>query len=160
MSKWKTSLLVLALAAVALAQEPVVGISESGIMSPPVRRVGMRLACLCRSCKNAVGDCAMLQCEYCAPMRRRIAEMQASGKSDDSIVAAIVAEHGKEALSAPPTQGFALTAWLMPFVAILLGLAAIWAFVRRLSAQRELAPAVDPAILDRYHERIEKDSAE
>jgi cytochrome c-type biogenesis protein CcmH/NrfF len=159
MSKWKTSLLVLAMAAITLAQEPV-GVSESGIMSAPVKRVGMRLACLCHACKNTVGDCAMLQCEYCAPMRKRIAELQAAGKSDDSIVAAMVAEHGKEALSAPPTQGFALTAWLMPFVAILLGLAAIWAFVRRLGAQRALAPAVDPAVLERYHDRIEKDTAE
>jgi len=159
MSKWKTSLLVVALGAITLAQEPV-GVSESGIMSAPVRRVGMRLACLCGSCKNTVGDCAMLQCEYCSPTRRRIAEMQATGKSDDSIVAAMVAERGRGALSAPPTRGFALTAWLMPFVAILLGLAAIWAFLRRLAAQRALAPAVDPAILDRYQERIEKDSAE
>jgi cytochrome c-type biogenesis protein CcmH/NrfF len=159
MSKWKTSLLVLALAAITLAQEPA-GVSESGIMSASVRRVGMRLACLCRACKNTVGDCPMLQCEYCSPMRKRIAEMQAAGQSDDSIVAAMIAEHGKEGLAAPPTEGFALTAWVMPFVAILMGLGLIWVFVRRLSAQRAQAPAIDPAILEKYHERIEKDSAE
>src|SRR4051812_39022746 len=85
-----------AVAVAALAQEPK-GVSESGIMSPDVRRVGMRLACLCRSCKNTVGDCAMLECGYCAPMRKRIAAMQASGQSDDAIVNAVVGENGKEA---------------------------------------------------------------
>src|ERR1041384_7242036 len=74
------------------ARENAKGVSESGIMSADVRRVGMRLACLCRSCKNTVGDCAMLECGYCAPMRKRIAAMQASGQSDDAIVNAIVGE--------------------------------------------------------------------
>src|SRR5581483_12078834 len=103
--------------AVALAQEPK-GVSESGIMSPEVRRCGMRLACLCGSCKNTVGDCAMLECHYCAPMRKRIAAMQAAGQSDDAIVNAIVAENGKQALAVPPTQGFALFAWATPYAAV------------------------------------------
>jgi cytochrome c-type biogenesis protein CcmH/NrfF len=145
-----------ALATAALAQERQ-GVTESGIMSSDVRRCGMRLACLCRACKNTVGDCAMLECGYCAPMRKRIAAMQAAGHSDDSIVAAIVAENGKEALAAPPTQGFALFAWTAPFIAIFLGLIAIWAFIRRLSARNVPGSAVDSATLDRYHDRIESD---
>jgi cytochrome c-type biogenesis protein CcmH/NrfF len=133
------------------------GVSESGIMSPEVKRVGMRLACLCRSCKNTVGDCAMLECGYCAPMRKRIAAMQVSGHSDDSIVDAIVGENGKEALASPPTQGFSLFAWTAPFIAIAIGLIAIWAFIRRFSARPQPAGEIDSAILDRYHDRIEKD---
>jgi cytochrome c-type biogenesis protein CcmH/NrfF len=140
--------------AAAFAQETA-GVSESGIMSPDVRRVGMRLACLCRSCKNTVGDCAMLECGYCSPMRKRIAAMQATGKSDDSIVDAIVGENGKEALAVPPSHGFALLAWTTPFAAIGIGLVAIWMFVKRFSAKPAPAPEIDPAVL----ERIEKDMA-
>jgi cytochrome c-type biogenesis protein CcmH len=131
--------------------------SESGIMSPSVRRVGSRLACLCRTCKNTVGDCPMLECGYSSPTRRRIAQLQAAGKTDDEIVNAIVAQTGTEALAVPPAQGFSIVAWTMPYVAVVIGLLGIWAFVRRLAAQRRAAPAVDPAILDRYHDRIEKD---
>ena len=159
MQKWKTSVLTLTFAGVAMAQPPASGVNESGIMSTAVRRVGMRLACLCRSCKNTVGDCAMLECGYCHPMRQRIAAMQAAGRTDDSIVGAMVAETGKEALAVPPTQGFALFAWTAPYIALAMGLIAIWAFVRRLSAKRKLAPAIDPAVLDHYHDRIEKDMA-
>jgi cytochrome c-type biogenesis protein CcmH/NrfF len=166
MPKWKTSLFIALLAAVALAQEPATqpggheqpgGMSESGIMSPSVRRVGGRLACLCRTCKNTVGDCPMLECGYSSPTRRKIAELQAAGKTDDEVVSAMVAQNGTEALSVPPTQGFSIVAWTMPYVAVVIGLFAIWAFLRRLSAQRKLAPVSDPAILDRYHDRIEKD---
>ena len=145
-----------ALVTASRAQEPK-GVSESGIMSEDVRRVGMRLACLCRSCKNTVGDCAMLECGYCAPMRKRIAAMQAAGQSDDAIVNAIVVENGKEALAVPPAQGFALLAWTAPYIAVVVGLLAIWAFVRRFSAKRQPAPEIDPQILERYHDRIEND---
>ncbi len=144
------------LAAAAVAQVPK-GVNESGIMSDDVRRCGMRLACLCGACKNTVGDCAMLECGYCAPMRKRIAAAQAAGQSDDAIVEAIVAEKGKIALAVPPTEGFALAAWTAPIVAVGIGLAAIWAFVKRFSAKPADAPEIDPRILERYHDRIEQD---
>jgi cytochrome c-type biogenesis protein CcmH len=146
-------LFILLLTVAALAQE------SSGIMTPEVRRVGNRLACLCRSCKNTVGDCAMLHCEYCAPKRIKIAAMLAQGKSDQDVVDAIVGEEGRQALSVPPTQGFSLFAWTMPYIAVVLGLIAIWVFFRRFSARRHPMPAVDPAVLDHYHDRIEKDLA-
>jgi cytochrome c-type biogenesis protein CcmH/NrfF len=139
------------------AQERIQGVNESGIMSPEVQRCGMRLACLCGSCTNTVGDCAMLECGYCLPMRKRIAAEQAAGHSDDSIIDAIVAENGKRALAAPPTQGFSLFAWTAPWIAIAIGLAVIWAFLRHLSAKPQPAANVDSEILDRYQDRIEKD---
>ena len=85
--------------------------------------------------------------------------MQAAGKSDNAIVDTIVAENGREALAIPPTQGFTLLAWVMPYMAVLFGLIAIWLFFRRSSARRHPVPDADPAVLDHYHERIEKDLA-
>lgn len=129
-------------------------------MSPNTRRVSARLACLCGACKNTVGDCPMLECSYCSPLRKKIAAMQADGKSDQSIVDAIVAETGTQALAAPPTQGFSLAAWTMPFVAIALGLAAVLMFMQRISRRPAVAaPEIDPAVLEKYHDRIEKDLA-
>lgn len=167
MPKWKTSLLIVLLGGFALAQQPgghdqpaadqPGGMSASGIMPPSVRRVGQRLACLCRTCKNTVGECPMLECGYSSPTRQKIADMQAAGKSDDEIVNAIVAQNGTEALAVPPSQGFSIVAWTMPYVAVVIGLFAIWAFVRRFSKRRAPAQEVDPAIFDRYHDRIEKD---
>ncbi len=149
----KPRLLVLFLAAASLAQ------TSSELISPDVRRVGSRLACLCGACKNTVGDCPMLQCHYSGPGREKIAKQLNMGASDDNIVADFVRETGRQALSTPPTDGFQLLAWITPFAAILAGLGAIFFYMRRYRPNQPSAVEVDPAVLDHYRERIEKDMA-
>ena len=86
----RTTLLAVILAAVSLGQ------SASQLQTEAVRRVGSRLACLC-GCKSTVADCQMLECHYASPARKRIAELQAAGWSDDDIVADFVQKTGKQA---------------------------------------------------------------
>ncbi|MEO8028113.1 MAG: cytochrome c-type biogenesis protein CcmH, partial [Bryobacteraceae bacterium] len=149
----KTRLLFLLLAAASIAQ------TSSELISPDVRRVGSRLACLCGSCKNTVGDCPMLQCHYSGPARERIGKLQGMGASDDNIVGDFVRDTGMQALSSPPTSGFQLLAWVTPFAAIFAGLIAIWLYMRRYRPSRPAAVEIDPAVLDQYRDRIEKDMA-
>jgi cytochrome c-type biogenesis protein CcmH len=156
MKKPKTSLasLVAALVfgAVALSQ------TSSGIMTQECRRVGGRLACLC-GCKQTVAECQMLECGYSSPVRQKIMAMQREGKDDDSIVNAIVTEKGTEALSVPPTQGFSLLAWWMPFIALVCGLGAVGLVLKRFlrPSPAPATPVIDAKILDQYHDQIEKD---
>jgi cytochrome c-type biogenesis protein CcmH len=129
---------------------------SSEYVTPDIRRVGMKLACLCGSCKNSVGDCPMLACHYSNPAREKIQKGQAAGKSDQAIIDEFVKEEGLRALVVPPAEGFNLLAWVMPFVMIAFGLAAIWWFVRRMSKPQP-APELDPRVLERYQDSIEKD---
>jgi cytochrome c-type biogenesis protein CcmH len=129
---------------------------SSELVTEDIRRVGSKLACLCGSCKNSVGDCAMLACHYSKPAREKIKAMQAEGKSDQEIVDAFVKEEGIRALVTPPAEGFNLLAWVMPFVMIGVGLAGIWWFIRRFS-RPAAAPEVDPRVMERYQDAIEKD---
>jgi cytochrome c-type biogenesis protein CcmH len=142
----------LILAVLALCQ------TSSGIMTQECRRVAGRLACLC-GCKQTVAECQMLECGYSSPLRQKIMALQRDGKNDDSIVNAIVTERGNEALAAPPTQGFNLLAWWMPYVALVFGLGAVWMVLRRFlrPAVATRTPAADAALLERYHDQIEKD---
>ncbi|MEO7142629.1 MAG: cytochrome c-type biogenesis protein CcmH [Bryobacteraceae bacterium] len=159
MRRLKNSLLAAAFVAACVAPF-CVGQDEGGyqLVTPAIARVGTRLACKCGVCNNTVGDCAMLGCGYCAPLRARIAKWQSAGKSDDQIVAMVVKENGLQALSSPPNSGFSLLAWWMPFVAIALGLIAIVLFIRRFrTLPAPAGPDPDAALLDQYHERIEKD---
>ena len=149
----RARLLVLLLAAASLAQ------TSSELISPDVRRVGSKLACLCGSCKNTVGDCPMLQCHYSSPAREKIAKLQDMGASDDNIVAGFVRDTGKQALSSPPTEGFNLLAWVTPFAAILAGLGGIFFYMRRYRPNQKPVTDIDPAVLDLYRDRIEKDMA-
>lgn len=138
------------------------GESAIDVFPPEVRRVGLRLACLCHGCVNTVGDCPMLQCHYASPARDRIIAMTKAGKSDDSIVEAIVKDQGIVALSAPPAEGFNTMIWIMPWAAAALGLGAIAWYVKRYSKP---APVVElpPGTMDRFQQQmdnLEKDMAE
>lgn len=104
----------------------------------------------------------MLECHYTKPAREKIAAMQKLGVSDDQIVDAMVKGRGLQALSAPPEEGFNRLAWVMPWVMVSLGLAAIWLFIRRLERKKAVAaaaPELDPEVLNRYRDNIEKDLA-
>ncbi len=145
--------MALGLTALCLAQ------GTTQFITPGVRRVGERLACLCGTCNNTVGDCPMLECNYSKPARDKIARMLAVGMADDQIVKSFVDENGLQALSAPPTSGFSRLAWIMPWVAIALGLVGIYFFIRRIRPKRAAAgaPEVDPEVLARYRDNIDKD---
>ena len=141
---------------------PATMIAQEAVLIPPdVKRVGARLACLCGTCKNSVGDCQMPQCGYSSPAREKIARLLKEGKSDDEIVATFVKDVGKHALSAPPAEGFSLTAWLMPIAFGALGALFIVWYLQQ-EKKKALAPVseVDPAVLDKYHSKIEKEMAD
>ncbi len=156
MPRLRSKLLLFLIAGLCLAQ------SSSDLVTPAVRRVADRLACLCGSCKNTVATCQMLGCHYSSPAKEKILKMQAEGKSDQEIVDSFVKAEGLKALVVPLTEGFSLLSWTMPFVVIGIGLMAIYAFVKRKRAPLPVlanAPQIDKAALDRYHEQIEKDLA-
>ncbi len=146
---------MLILSALAMAQV------SSELITPEIRRVGSRLACLCKSCTNSVGDCAMLACHYSKPAREKIRDMQAAGKSDDQIVDSFVKEQGRQSLVVPPNDGFAALAWWMPPVMVGFGLALIYWFIVRMRKPGSaiVRPGVNAATLERYKDSIEKDLA-
>ncbi len=126
-------------------------------MSVDGKRVAMRLACLCGSCKNTVAECPMLHCHYSEPAREKIAEMQKAGKDDNTIVDAFVKEEGKQALAVPPTEGFSLLAWWMPALALGIGLAGVFMVIRRYMRPAAAPAQIDPQLLERYQSQIDKD---
>jgi cytochrome c-type biogenesis protein CcmH len=151
--KIRTLILVLAALGLALAQTP------SQLLTPEMKRVGDKLACLCGSCKNTVANCAMLECHYSLPARQKIVKMLAAGVSDQQIIDSFVKEQGLKALAVPPAEGFNLLAWVMPFAAIAGGLALIGVFIRRYRKPAAV-PEIDPKLVERYHERMERDLAQ
>ena len=152
MRKWKSSILLLVVSAVCLPQ------SGTNLVTPEIRRVGDRLACKCGACNNTVATCQMLECHYSRPARERIGEMQKAGMGDQQIVDAFVKEQGLAALAAPPMQGFNLLAWTMPFVGLVIGLAAVGIWIRKFRKPK-LQP-VEVALDERYQKRIEQEMAD
>jgi len=153
MSRWKASLLVLAVAAMA-----AVAVAQTASEKPSgdVRRVGARLQCKC-GCKDSVATCSMLECEYSKPAKERIARMQAVGMSDEQIIQAFVRD-GWTYLSPPNAWG-----WIVPYASVGVGLVIIWMFVKKYRKPQpapELGPMeIDDPELAKYKDQIEKDLA-
>jgi cytochrome c-type biogenesis protein CcmH len=123
-----------------------------------VRQLGEQLVCLC-GCGSSVTSCNMLQCHFSEPAREQLLAMVSAGMSDQAIFDAFVEKYGKQVLMRPPAEGFNLLGYVMPFIAILLGLALVWWLIQRFRRPLAVAagPQVDDAELDRYRERIEND---
>ena len=151
--------LLFVLTGVALSQAP------SSLVTPEIRRVGDKLACKCGHCNNTVASCQMIGCGYSTPAREKIAAALKQGTPDQTIIDGFVQEMGIVALAVPPTEGFHLLGWIMPFVAIALGLASILIYWKRFrkpvvagspATPAQAAPVVD----ERYRKRIEAELAE
>jgi cytochrome c-type biogenesis protein CcmH len=91
-------------------------------------------------------------------MLAEIAAELDEGKSDDSIISHFAEKFGLTVLSAPPTSGFNLTAWIIPFVALAVGALLVIYFVRRFRAKWVAAPA-DIAGIDvaKYQQKLDEE---
>ena len=152
MLKFKSRLLLaLALAAICLPQ------SSTKLVTPEIRRVGDKLACKCGSCNNTIATCSMLECHYSLPAREKIDEMQKAGANDQTIIDTFVKESGLVALATPPAEGFFLLGWIMPFIAISLGLVSVAIWFKRFGRRKAAAEAPLPEIDRRYLDRMDKE---
>lgn len=77
------------------------------------------LMCKCDDkCGKVLENCT---CSTADGTRRKFAKLLESGLTVEQIIQQQVEEHGETVLSAPTKKGFNLTAWVMPFVALLVG---------------------------------------
>jgi cytochrome c-type biogenesis protein CcmH len=154
MQKLKSSVLLLMLAAVCLPQ------SATRLVTPEIRRVGDRLACKCGVCNNTVATCQMLECHYTNPAREKIGEMQKAGLNDQQIVDAFVKEGGIAALAAPPTEGFHLLGYIMPFIVMGLGFGVILLWMKHFRKPQPAIPSLESIADERYRKRVEQETAD
>jgi len=150
MQKFKTSFLLVAVAALALAQ------TASDLESGSVNRVAEKLSCPCGCKMNMACRMDPYPCPVCRKAKVEIFELQGKGKSDSQIFDQFVSENGKDILSIGP----GVVGLVGPYAALLMGLGIVIVVLRRFMRRPQAAAAeVDPAVLDRYHDDIEKDLA-
>jgi cytochrome c-type biogenesis protein CcmH len=94
-------------------------------------------------------------------MKAEVAKMLDEGKSQEEILAAFADKYGTRVLSAPPVSGFNLSAWIMPFVALAIGVLAVAYVARRWKArwpdQAAVGAQTEPSKYDkRLEEELEK----
>jgi cytochrome c-type biogenesis protein CcmH len=82
--------------------------------------VSQGLTCQC-GCGLTVANCNHPECSFSVPMRGEISRMIDKGMDRPAIIAIYRTKFGEKILSAPTTEGFNLLAWVMPFLALLVG---------------------------------------
>ena len=97
----------------------VVAISGSANAGAILADLENALMCKCDDkCGKVLINCT---CSTAAKTRKNFTKMLESGLTVEQIIQQQVTEYGETVLSAPTKTGFNLTAWVMPFGALLVG---------------------------------------
>lgn len=90
-------------------------------------------------------------------MKLEIRQMLDSGMGRQEIIDHYVAEHGHTILSMPPSSGFGLVAYVVPFLALILLPLLAWGIIRRWTRDAPSDPTPVPTVDPAYRERVEKE---
>jgi len=120
-----------------------------------VKELGQKFICVCGTCNQMLTACNHFGCPSSGPMLAELAAQIDEGNSDESIIARFAEKYGLTVLSAPPAAGFNLAAWVMPFIALVLGALLVVYFVRQFRAKWASVPAdVD---VTKYQQKVEEE---
>ena len=140
--------------------------------------LGHHMMCTC-GCGQVLLECNHVGCQSSDRMRQELAtavgmtnDGGASGvnpdggpgnASDDAIYKWFAQKYGQTVIAAPATTGFSRIAWIMPFLALFIGVAGLVALVR--AWKNRPAPALADGIpmpsgpeLDRFREQARKET--
>lgn len=87
--------------------------------TPTSGEIKANLMCLC-DCSMTVDACeGAMACESAAGLATEINSEIEEGRTKDEILQVFVSKYGETILAAPTKSGFNLTAWILPFAALL-----------------------------------------
>lgn len=83
--------------------------------------LGHRMMCVC-GCGQILLECNHVGCNYSDRMRAELMAALDRGDNDDLILSGFTQKYGTTVVAAPTATGFGRVAWVMPFLALVLGL--------------------------------------
>ena len=93
-----------------------------------------------------------------------IKQKLAQGQSEAQIIQFFIVQYGEQVLALPPKKGFNLTAWILPFVMILIGGGIIYIAIKKWVWQgrhfQTSAIAEEEQADEEYQRRLEKELEE
>jgi cytochrome c-type biogenesis protein CcmH len=127
--------------------------------------LGHKMKCACGDCNYVLLECNHVGCPLSEGMRHELAANLDRGDSDDLVLQAFVQKYGPTVLLAPTAEGFNRTAWVMPYLVLVLGVVTVVLIVRSwknrpLSLPKGAVAPVGGAELERFREQARKDTEE
>jgi cytochrome c-type biogenesis protein CcmH len=127
-----------------------------------VERIEESLVCMCETCPRLVLKTCM--CGYAENMKREVRSLVDEGKTEDEVIQVFVDRYGERVLALPVQEGFNLTAYVAPFLAILFGAGIIVTLIRRWKGrgggETEPVPEVQRKVDDDPYRRKLKEELE
>jgi cytochrome c-type biogenesis protein CcmH/NrfF len=107
-------------------------------------KLGHSMMCTC-GCGQVLLECNHVGCQSSDKMRNELMASLDRGDNDDLILQGFVQNYGPTVIAAPTASGFNYVAWIMPFVALALGMGFVVMVVR--SWKNKPAPALADGII-------------
>ena len=124
-------------------------------------KLGHRMMCAC-GCNQILLECNHVGCTYSDRMRGELVAAVDIGQSDSDVLQFFVEKYGTTVLAAPTRTGFDRVAWLMPYLALLVGVGLVIFAVRswqtRLAVAPQSGPALSPAELERFRAQARQET--
>lgn len=96
----------------------------AGDDSARVDRIGHQLMCVC-GCNQVLLECNHVGCSYSTRMRDELTAAVTRGDSDNTVLQWFIQTYGTTVLTVPTDHGFNRIAWIMPYLALVLGIGAV-----------------------------------
>jgi cytochrome c-type biogenesis protein CcmH len=101
--------------------------------------IGHQMMCIC-GCNQILLECNHVGCPSSDGMRNELMAAVTRGESDSLVEQGFVQKYGPTVLAAPTTKGFDRAAYILPFLALILGFGLVVMIVR--SWKNRPAPAI------------------
>lgn len=126
------------------------------------RDLGHHLMCVC-GCNQILLECNHVGCTASDRMRGELAAALDRGDNDELALQSFIQKYGTTVVAAPSTKGFGRVAWIMPFVALIAGMATVILVVRSWKNRPTpaLADGIQPvkgAELERFRDQADKET--
>jgi cytochrome c-type biogenesis protein CcmH len=127
-----------------------------------IDRLGHQMMCVC-GCNQILLECNHVGCSYSTRMRDELTAAVTRGDSDNSVLQWFIQTYGTTVLAAPTNTGFNRMAWIMPYLALVVGIGLVVAIVgvwrkRPLVAPAHLPAALRAADLDRFRQQARRET--
>jgi cytochrome c-type biogenesis protein CcmH len=130
--------------------------------SPAVGEISGELVCQC-GCNMILDSCNHSECGSRDAITASIEQQIAQGLPKGQIIQSFVDIYGEAVLSSPPKRGFNLTAWILPFGALLIGGVVVYTALRVWVRQGKRPSEVEVEAgetNEEYRRRLEKELSE
>lgn len=165
--KWGFTRRIVQAVALAIVCCAFLGAGPSRSVDARFNDLGHKLMCVC-GCNQILLECNHVGCAYSTRMRDELMASLTRGASaggstpdsDELVLQSFVQKYGATVLAAPTTSGFNIVAWIVPFVALIAGIALVAVIVRKWNFRLQPVGAqnMPAAELDEFRRRAREET--